>query len=116
MEEAGEGISPRSPGVFKRTSFNGDDDVSNKRMKPLAELYSDATILFGDLAGFTSWSSQRDPSHVFLLLETLFKAFDAAAIENQIYKVETVGGEVADDFDTCGLLAVFIIPLTMLTF
>ena len=61
--------------------------------QPIAEQYPDTTILFGgkvlsacptigipialpnsseiDLAGFTAWSSSREPSQVFTLLETL---------------------------------------------
>ena len=32
-----------------------------------------------DLAGFTKWSSNREPAHVFQLLETLYGAFDKIA-------------------------------------
>jgi class 3 adenylate cyclase len=35
--------------------------------------------MFGDISGFTAWSSVREPSQVFTLLETIYKAFDANA-------------------------------------
>ena len=59
--------------------------------KPLAELFPEATIMFADIAGFTAWSSVRDPSQVFTLLETLYRAFDTVARKRRIFKVETIG-------------------------
>lgn len=41
--------------------------------------------------GFTSWSSERQPSDVFLLLETIYGRFDAIAKQCGVFKVETVG-------------------------
>lgn len=40
--------------------------------RPIAELHPYTTIMFADLVGFTAWSSMRDPSQVFTLLELLF--------------------------------------------
>ena len=42
------------------------------------------------MVGFTAWSSQKDPSDVFLLLETIYGAFDEHAKRRGVYKVETV--------------------------
>lgn len=47
--------------------------------KPLAELFLETTILFADIVGFTAWSSTREPSQVFLLLESVYKRFDEIA-------------------------------------
>lgn len=44
-----------------------------------------------DIVGFTAWSSVREPSQVFVLLETLYSAFDKIAEQRRIYKVETIG-------------------------
>ena len=44
-----------------------------------------------DIAGFTSWSSTRDPSRVFILLETIYRAFDKMALRYGVFKVETIG-------------------------
>jgi len=67
-----------------------DDDIMYKT-KPLADLYPETTILFADIAGFTAWSSVREPSQVFILLETLYRAFDEIAKKRRVFKVETVG-------------------------
>ncbi|CAB9521509.1 Receptor-type guanylate cyclase gcy [Seminavis robusta] len=59
--------------------------------KPIADLHPYTTIMFLDLVGFTAWSSSRDPSQVFQLLETVYHSFDTIAKRRQVYKVETVG-------------------------
>jgi class 3 adenylate cyclase len=59
--------------------------------KPIADLFPSATVIFGDLVGFTAWSSVREPTEVFMLLETLYNAFDQAARKGGIFKVETIG-------------------------
>ena len=51
------------------------DDLMFKT-KPIADLFPETTILFADIAGFTAWSSAREPSQVFTLLETVYRAFD----------------------------------------
>jgi len=47
--------------------------------------------MFADIAGFTAWSSAREPAQVFQLLETLYSAFDVIAKARRVFKVETVG-------------------------
>jgi Adenylate and Guanylate cyclase catalytic domain len=59
--------------------------------KPIADLFPNTTVLFADIAGFTAWSSVREPSQVFTLLETVYKAFDKTAKRRKVFKVETVG-------------------------
>eukprot|EP00980_Cylindrotheca_fusiformis_P012399 scaffold3044_cov103-Cylindrotheca_fusiformis.AAC.2 len=58
---------------------------------PLAELFPSVTVVFADLVGFTAWSSTREPHHVFILLETIYGAFDKLAYRHGVFKVETVG-------------------------
>ena len=48
-------------------------------------------LYVADLVGFTAWSSMREPASVFILLETLFRAFDKIAAKRMVYKVETIG-------------------------
>lgn len=43
--------------------------ASMAALEPIADLFPKTTILFADLAGFTAWSSEREPSQVFTLLE-----------------------------------------------
>lgn len=59
--------------------------------KPIADLFPSATVMFGDISGFTAWSSVREPSQVFQLLETLYNAFDEIAGRRRVFKVETIG-------------------------
>eukprot|EP00339_Tiarina_fusa_P009010 CAMPEP_0117058878 /NCGR_PEP_ID=MMETSP0472-20121206/40893_1 /TAXON_ID=693140 ORGANISM="Tiarina fusus, Strain LIS" /NCGR_SAMPLE_ID=MMETSP0472 /ASSEMBLY_ACC=CAM_ASM_000603 /LENGTH=805 /DNA_ID=CAMNT_0004776357 /DNA_START=1 /DNA_END=2418 /DNA_ORIENTATION=+ len=58
---------------------------------PIATKHPNCTVYFADLAGFTKWSSSREPEQVFQLLEALFKEFDAAALRRGVFKVETIG-------------------------
>ena len=59
---------------------------------PIASMYSDTTVMFADIVGFTQWSSTRQPTDVFTLLETLYGAFDTLAMRRKVFKVETIGG------------------------
>mmetsp|Transcript_9200 Transcript_9200/g.19829 ORF Transcript_9200/g.19829 Transcript_9200/m.19829 type:complete len:1297 (+) Transcript_9200:189-4079(+) len=58
---------------------------------PVADLYPEATVMFADIAGFTAWCSAREPSQVFVLLETLYGSFDQHANKRKVFKVETIG-------------------------
>ena len=52
--------------------------------------------------GFTAWSSIREPSQVFTLLETVYTSFDKIAKRRRVFKVETVGdcyGTLVDSGD-----------------
>ena len=61
----------------------GGDDASTDGVpassgpnKPIADLFPHCTVLFADIAGFTAWSSLRDPAQVFTLLEAIYHSFD----------------------------------------
>lgn len=57
------------------------------KQSPIADLFPHCTVLFSDISGFTAWSSVREPSQVFTLLETLYGAFDSIAIKRGVFKV-----------------------------
>ena len=59
--------------------------------RPIADLFPDTTIFFADLVGFTKWSSDRSPTDVFHLLESIYGAFDQVAERRNVFKVETIG-------------------------
>ena len=59
--------------------------------KPIADLHPYTTIMFADLVGFTAWSSVREPTQVFTLLEVVYHAFDKLTTQKRVFKVETVG-------------------------
>jgi hypothetical protein len=65
--------------------------VSVHRTKPIADFFPSVTLMFADLVGFTAWSSTREPTQVFVLLETIYHEFDVIASRRGVYKVETVG-------------------------
>jgi class 3 adenylate cyclase len=43
--------------------------------------------MFADIVGFTAWSSMREPTQVFTLLESIYGAFDEAARKRGVFKV-----------------------------
>jgi len=43
------------------------------------------------IVGFTAWSSTREPTQVFTLLENIYHSFDEIAKRRRVFKVETVG-------------------------
>ena len=52
--------------------------------KPIADFFPQCTVLMADIAGFTSWSSEREPSQVFQLLQTVFFHFDKVRYQSQV--------------------------------
>lgn len=59
--------------------------------KPIADFFPMVTIMFCDLVGFTAWSSTREPSLVFTLLESIYCEFDRMARRQGVFKIETIG-------------------------
>ncbi|KAL7539889.1 hypothetical protein ACHAXR_009680 [Thalassiosira sp. AJA248-18] len=83
---------------FLRTNSNLASQIEDTtpettmlQLPPLADLFASVTVMFADISGFTAWSSERQPTHVFILLERLFHEFDRAAKRYNVYKVETIG-------------------------
>ena len=79
------------PTKSRLRTFLNDGDSSND-MKPIADLFTDTTVLFADIAGFTAWSSVREPTQVFTLLENIYLAFDSIASRRGVFKVEVREG------------------------
>ncbi|CAB9514386.1 Receptor-type guanylate cyclase gcy [Seminavis robusta] len=80
--------------VSKRHVELFNEDLENPetfKSAPLADLFLNTTVMFADIAGFTAWSSAKDPILVFMLLETIYSAFDKLANRYGVFKVETVG-------------------------
>jgi Adenylate and Guanylate cyclase catalytic domain len=85
------------------TNLRSDTDYSNKVLghvsrrplyggtSPIADLFPSCTVIFIDISNFTPWSSEREPSQVFALLEALYHAFDVIAEQLGVFKVETIG-------------------------
>jgi Adenylate and Guanylate cyclase catalytic domain len=75
----------------KGSTSNSEGDYHKLAGTPIAELYPETTVFFADISGFTAWSSIRQPTQVFHLLETLYGAFDNIAKSRAVFKVETIG-------------------------
>jgi Adenylate and Guanylate cyclase catalytic domain len=73
-----------------RDSETDPDTRPAYKTKPIADLFTETTVLFADIAGFSAWSSVREPAQVFMLLETLFRAFDEIAKKRRIFKVSAI--------------------------
>ena len=79
---------------FRLNNFLNDDEAAVMKeieSKPIADLFLHTTVMFGDISGFTAWSSTREPTQVFTLLETVYRAFDHIAKRRNVFKVETIG-------------------------
>jgi hypothetical protein len=73
-------------------SLMGEETNENaENSKPIADLFPNCTVLFADIAGFTAWSSSREPAQVFTLLQAVYQAFDKIATRRRVFKVETIG-------------------------
>ncbi|KRX00071.1 Adenylyl cyclase class-3/4/guanylyl cyclase [Pseudocohnilembus persalinus] len=57
----------------------------------LTEKYETCTILFADIAGFTKYSSSVKPDQVVQLLRKLFIEFDKLCLQNDVFKLYTIG-------------------------
>eukprot|EP00934_Nitzschia_sp_Nitz4_P000060 Nitzschia sp. Nitz4//scaffold32_size149145//116844//124363//NITZ4_002897-RA/size149145-snap-gene-0.11-mRNA-1//1//CDS//3329548123//60//frame0 len=89
FKESGNGNTVTDPHAGGFYVPEASDAFSTRQQ--IANLFLETTVLFADIAGFTAWSSAREPSQVFVLLETLYGAFDALTHRHAIYKVETIG-------------------------
>jgi Adenylate and Guanylate cyclase catalytic domain len=85
------GANGSKAGVAKPLEVGAKSGDGNKEFaygsKPIADHFDSATILFSDLAGFTQWSSNREPTQVFQLLEKIYCAFDELAKARGVFKV-----------------------------
>lgn len=55
------------------------------------ECYSEVTLLFADIVGFTEYSAGKNPRQVVEMLSQLFTAFDKECNKLNLYKLYTIG-------------------------
>jgi class 3 adenylate cyclase len=68
-----------------------DGNVGDESEQPIADFFPNCTVMFADIGGFTAWSSTREPTQVFVLLQTVYQNFDFLAKRRKVFKVETTG-------------------------
>ncbi len=57
----------------------------------IADGFSEVTVLFSDLVGFTAMAARISATELVQNLNRLFKAFDSLAIDLEVEKVKTIG-------------------------
>ncbi len=57
----------------------------------IADEYSEATILFADIVGFTDLAAQVTTGELMVILDGVFTAFDNLAEKHQVEKIKTIG-------------------------
>jgi class 3 adenylate cyclase len=62
-----------------------------KNNKTFTDKLYDVTLLYADIVGFTSWSSNKTPKEVVEMLSNLFTRFDKLCVIHKVYKVHTIG-------------------------
>ena len=71
-----------------RSSAGGLEDISTDL---LSDNYSDVTVVFADVVGFTSLAANMSAEACMQLLDRLFQRFDTLTTAQGVYKVETIG-------------------------
>jgi class 3 adenylate cyclase len=59
--------------------------------QPIADGFSDVTVLFADIAGFTPFAERMPPHELVSLLNAIFSRFDALAERQGLEKIKTIG-------------------------
>jgi class 3 adenylate cyclase len=57
----------------------------------IADSFPEATVLFGDIVGFTELSARLSPNQLVTLLNDLFSRFDSLAERHGVEKIKTIG-------------------------
>lgn len=66
-------------------------DLLKEKHRTIARHYDSASILFADVANFTTMSSGMNPSELVELLNEVFSEFDARAEKYGLEKIKTIG-------------------------
>ena len=82
----------------KMTTETKDSAAADDFGETIADLFPNCTVLFADIAGFTAWSSTRDASQVFTLLQNVYQSFDKVALTRRVFEVETIGVSCKSNF------------------
>jgi class 3 adenylate cyclase len=59
--------------------------------RPIADGFSEVTVLFADLVGFTPLAARMPPVDLVRMLDGLFSSFDEMTVRHGIEKIKTIG-------------------------
>ena len=59
--------------------------------EPVADGFSDVTVMFADLVTFTELASHQPPQEIFAMLNKVFSEFDELAEKHKLEKIKTIG-------------------------
>lgn len=89
--------------------------------RTIVDSFREATVVFGDIVGFTSFSADMAPSRTVQLLNDLFSGFDKLAETYQLEKIKTIGDSymvvggvptpVPEHAERCALMALDMIEV-----
>jgi len=78
-----------------RLLLNVLPEAISKRLKrgesPIADVFSDTSVIFADLVGFTPMSADLAPGEVITMLSGLFSMFDDLVADRGLEKIKTIG-------------------------
>eukprot|EP00934_Nitzschia_sp_Nitz4_P005892 Nitzschia sp. Nitz4//scaffold49_size126201//42312//46233//NITZ4_003637-RA/size126201-processed-gene-0.137-mRNA-1//1//CDS//3329553134//5882//frame0 len=87
-------VAPNKVPELKRKPSKSTSLSRRLQSKPIADLFPQVTVLFADIEGFTAWSSVREPSQVFILLESVFESLDVIAKRLKVFKASEDGNSL----------------------
>ncbi|MEG3921758.1 MULTISPECIES: adenylate/guanylate cyclase domain-containing protein [unclassified Microcoleus] len=62
-----------------------------ERQSIIADSFSDVSVLFADLVGFTNFASQRSAAETVQVLNRIFSQFDELSLRHGLEKIKTMG-------------------------
>lgn len=62
-----------------------------KKEHPIADHFKGASVMFIDMADFTSFAADKDPKELVTILNEVFSRFDAIAEKHGLEKIKTIG-------------------------
>jgi adenylate cyclase len=74
--------------------YNVLPEAAAKRLRDgqvVADAYSDASVVFADVVGFSKLAGSVSPGHLIELLNAFFNLADRCAAEHKVEKVKTIG-------------------------
>jgi adenylate cyclase len=77
--------------IADRLKQSQDISTQPQTDAPIADGFSEVTVLFADIVGFTDLSSRLAPETMVGLLNTIFSRFDQLAEQHGLEKIKTIG-------------------------